>query len=64
MKKQYFKSGGYNLLASFSTGRKTPMGKCGQFNTNEEIEAYLKKGTDSIFGVDGYPHEWVDKLEK
>ena len=38
--------------------------KCEKFNTNEEIEAYLKKEMDSIFGVDGYPYEWVDGLER
>ena len=37
---------------------------CEKFNTNEEIEAYLKKEMNSIFGVDGYPHEWVDNLER
>jgi hypothetical protein len=35
-----------------------------RFKTDEEIVAYLNKGTDVIFGKDGYPHEWVDKLEK
>ena len=35
-----------------------------RFKTDEEIAAYLKRETDAIFGKDGYPHEWVDKLEK
>lgn len=38
--------------------------ECEKYKTNAEITAYLKKEMDSIFGVDGYPHEWVDKLEK
>lgn len=35
-----------------------------RFKTNAEVTAYLKKEMDSIFGVDGYPYEWIDKLEK
>ena len=36
---------------------------CSQFNTDAELEAWLKAETDKIFGKDGYPHEWVDSLE-
>ena len=35
-----------------------------RLTTDAEITEYLKQETDSIFGVDGYPYEWVDKLEK
>lgn len=29
----------------------------------EERDAYLNEQIDKIFGVGGYPQEWVDKLE-
>lgn len=36
---------------------------CSKYKTNEELDAWLKVETDKIFGVDGYPDEWVDGLE-
>ena len=36
---------------------------CEKFKTDAEMEAWLKTEMDSIFGVDGYPSEWVDGLE-
>jgi hypothetical protein len=35
-----------------------------RYKTDDGATAYLKKEMDSIFGVDGYPYEWIDKLEK
>lgn len=37
---------------------------CSQFKTSEERDAYLAAEMAKIFGKDGYPHEWVDSLEK
>lgn len=37
------------------------IGKC---KTNEERDEYLKSEMEKIFGLDGYPSEWVDSLEK
>ena len=34
-----------------------------QFTSTEERDAWLKAGTDKIFGKGGYPSEWVDSLE-
>ena len=33
--------------------------RCG--NKDKQAE-FLKSNMDKIFGCDGYPHEWVDKL--
>lgn len=49
---------------AFLAGWKRVYRKCEKFNTNAEIDAYLKTEMDSIFGVDGYPYEWVDSLER
>lgn len=49
---------------AFLAGWRRAYNKCAKFKTDAEIEAYLKKEMDSIFGVDGYPYEWVDSLEK
>lgn len=57
------KFGKFRCMA-FLAGWKRAYYQCGKFNTNEEIESYLKKEMDTIFGVDGYPYEWVNGLEK
>lgn len=35
-----------------------------KYNTTEERDAYLNAELVKIFGVGGYPAEWVDSLEK
>lgn len=35
-----------------------------KLNTNAERDAYLDAELEKIFGKDGYPHAWVDSLEK
>ena len=49
---------------AFLRGFKRVYRRCEKFNSNAEIDAYLKQEMDSIFGVDGYPYEWVDSLER
>lgn len=49
---------------AFLNGFKRLYKTCGKFKTNAEIDEWLKAEMESIFGVDGYPSEWVDSLEK
>lgn len=49
---------------AFLAGWKRVYHKCRKFNCNADIDTYLKTEMDSIFGVDGYPYEWVDGLEE
>lgn len=48
---------------AFLVGFKRIYKKCGRFNSDKEIEAWIKTELDDIFGADGYPAEWVDSLE-
>lgn len=48
---------------TFLNGFKRVYRKCKNFTSNEDIDAFLKKEMEPIFGVDGYPAEWVDSLE-
>lgn len=49
---------------SFIAGWKRVYRTCERFETGEEIDEYLKREMESIFGKDGYPYEWVDSLER
>lgn len=48
---------------AFLNGWKRVYKTCEKFKTDAEMKAWLKAEMDSIFGVDGYPSEWVDSLE-
>lgn len=49
---------------AFLKGFKKVYRACEKYKTNAEIEAYLDAEMEKIFGKDGYPYEWVDKLER
>lgn len=55
---------GKSRCLAFLVGFKKVYRICSKFKTEAEIESWLEKEMTAIFGKDGYPHEWVDSIEK
>lgn len=55
---------GKDRLLRFIAGWKRMYHQNAQFATKKEQSDALAADIDAIFGEGGYPHEWVDKLEK
>lgn len=48
---------------AFLNGFKRAYKTCEKFKNSAELEEWINNEMESIFGVDGYPSEWVDSLE-
>lgn len=49
---------------TFLGGWKRMYKRMSKIGSKQEQDAFLKAEMDKIFGVDGYPYEFIDSLEK
>jgi hypothetical protein len=54
---------GKTRCLAFLNGFKRVYKQCKRFNSEAEINEWINKELDTIFGSGGYPSEWVDSLE-
>lgn len=54
---------GKTRCLAFLNGFKRIYKKCKRFKSDNEIKEWIDKELEPIFGIGGYPSEWVDDLE-
>ena len=54
---------GKTRCLAFLNGFKRIYKKCKRFKSDNEIKEWIDKELELIFGIGGYPSEWVDDLE-